>query len=185
MIHTVGCPPVVLWSYCSFVYFYKNWIKKGKSSWLVCNVTHYSDLSLPVLYWSIPVSGRSHISLYIGLNCFCLFFFSGGLVGVWSISWDLTSNFCFLWCKRLLLCWTDKEPPPPSLGGLVLLRAAVRQTAPPFTLRPSNSLINTVSGLWETWANNNMVGLMKEVFYVLRLKWQVVFVFLSNDALPV
>lgn len=79
-------PPVVLWSYCSFAYLYKNWIKNGKSSWLVCDVTHYSDdLSLPVLYWSVPVSGRSHISLYVGLNCFCLFF-------LWRFGWSLVND---------------------------------------------------------------------------------------------
>lgn len=65
------------------------------------------------------------------------------------ISWDLISNFCSVSfdVKGFYCAEQIKSPPPLSLGGLVLLRAAVRQTAPPFTLRPSHPLINTVSDL--------------------------------------
>lgn len=64
------------------------------------------------------------------------------------ISWDLISNFCSVsFDAKGFYCAEQIKSPPLSLGVLVLLRAAVRQTAPPFTLRPSHPLINTVSDL--------------------------------------
>lgn len=64
------------------------------------------------------------------------------------ISWDLISNFCSVsFDVKGFYCAEQIKSPPLSLGVLVLLRAAVRQTAPPFTLRPSHPLINTVSDL--------------------------------------